>query len=303
MVQAAEMVFVVNPAAGRGSGARVWRELASRLSATTLSYTVSFTAGPGDATALARKAIQDGTHTVVSVGGDGTAHEVINGFYEQGQPVAPDARVAFVAAGTGNDVGRQFQLDDPTRLGDRTTRVDILRLSYPGAGGDSAERYALFHAGVGLAAEAVEMSNRLKGRAGPLAYAGGTAVALWRHQPRRIRLSLDDGPAVTRDVSFIFAANGKYAGGGMLVAPMASMSDGIIDVITLEGASRSAMLFRLLPAVYRGAHIGHAAVGHIPARTLDIASDQPLTIQADGELAGTTPVRIGLLPHALPVCL
>lgn len=301
-MQATEMVFVVNPAAGRGSGARLWRELAARLSATNLSYAVSFTRGPGDATALTRKAVQDGSRTVVSVGGDGTAHEVINGLFAQGRLVAPEARIAFVAAGTGNDVGRQFQLGDPTRLGDRTTRVDILRLSYP-MPGDSAERYALFHAGVGLAAEAVEMSNRLKGRAGPLAYAGGTAVALWRHQPQRIQLSLDDGPAVRRDVNFIFAANGKYAGGGMLVAPMASMSDGIIDVITLEGASRSAMLFRLLPAIYRGAHIGHPAVAHIPVRTLHIASDEPLTVQADGEPAGTTPVRIDLLPQALSVCL
>ncbi len=297
------MVFVVNPAAGHGSGARVWRELASRLSATTLSYSVSFTYGPGDATALARKAIQGGARTVVAVGGDGTAHEVINGLFEQGQLLAPDARVAFVAAGTGNDVGRQFQLGDPTRLGDRTIHVDILRLSYSGTVGDTAERYALFHAGVGLAAEAVEMSNRLKARAGRLAYAGGTAVALYRHRPRGVRFSLDAGPMVTRNVNFIFAANGKYAGGGMLVAPMASMTDGVIDVITLEGASRSAMLFRLLPAIYRGAHMGHPAVGHIPAKTLHIASDEPLTVQADGEPAGTTPVWIDLLPHALPVCL
>jgi diacylglycerol kinase (ATP) len=300
---APEMVFVVNPAAGRGSGAREWRRLAARLNAAGVSYHVSFTAGPGDATILARRALEDGSRIVVAVGGDGTAHEVVNGIFAQGRLVTPDAQVAFVAAGTGNDVGRQFQLRDPAHLGDRTTRVDILRLSYSQKENDPAERYALFHAGVGLAAEAVEMSNRLKGKLGWLAYAGGTAVALYRHQPHQVRFSWDDGPIVTRDVNFIFAANGKYAGGGMLVAPMASMDDGIVDVITLEGASRSDMMFRLLPSIYRGAHIGHAAVGHFRAHTLHLASDEPLTVQADGELAGTTPVWIDVLPQALPVCV
>lgn len=300
---AAEMVFVVNAAAGRGSGARLWRRLAPRLDAAGRSYRVSFTAGPGDATALARTALRDGARIVVAVGGDGTAHEVVNGFFADGSLVAPDARVAFVTAGTGNDVGRQFQLRDPAHLGEGVTRVDILRLSYTNTEGDTTERYALLHAGVGLVAEAVEMSDRFKRRLGPLAYFGGTAVALYRHRTHEVYFSWDDGPVVTRAANFIFAANGKYAGGGMLVAPMASMDDGVIDIITLEGASRSDMMFRLLPSIYGGRHIGHPTVGHIRAHTLHLASDPLLTVQADGELAGTTPVRIDMLPGALPVSL
>jgi diacylglycerol kinase family enzyme len=205
-----------------------------------------------------------------------------------------------VAAGTGNDVGRQFQLRDPVHLGQDVIRVDVLRLSFVETG---SERYALFHAGVGLVAEAVEMSTRLKGRFGQLAYAGGTAVALYQHRPRDVRLSWDDRGAATPRANFVMAANGRYAGGGMVVAPMASMDDGVMDIITLQGASRSRMLFRLLPAIYRGAHIGHPAVGHFSARTLQVSTDAPLVVQADGELAGVTPVSIEVLPRALPVCI
>lgn len=298
----ADTAFVVNPAAGHGSGARVWRKLASRLSGTPLSYTVTFTTGPNEATALARKALGEGARTVVAVGGDGTAHEVVTGFFDQGHSVAPDARVAFVAAGTGNDVGRQFQLRDPTRLDQTATSVDILHLCFSGPNAERPESYALFHAGVGLAAEAVEMSNRVKRRLGWLAYAGGTAVALYRHRPRTVRFACDGGPLVSQELSFVFAANGRYAGGGMLIAPMASMEDGLLDVITLQGASRSEMLFRLLPAVYRGAHIGNPAVGHRQAHTVELDADQSLAVQVDGELDGTTPVRISVLPRALAVC-
>lgn len=300
---AADILFVVNPAAGHGSGATVWRQLASRLDATELDYSVTFTAGPTNATALARKALEGGVRTIVAVGGDGTAHEVVNGFFEQGRPVSPEARVAFVAAGTGNDVGREFQLRDPTQLGDGTTSVDILHLRCAGTDGDDVERYALFHAGVGLAAEAVEMSNRLKSRFGRLAYSGGTAVALYRHRPRRVQVSWDAGPTVTQDLNFIFAANGQYAGGGMRVAPMASMHDGMLDVVVLEGASRPEMLFRLLPAIYRGTHMESQSFSHHRAHSLQLDSDEPLFVQADGELVGTTPVHIEVMPGALAVCV
>lgn len=296
----AEMVFVVNPAAGHGSGARVWRRLAMQLDTAGILYDVCFMSRSRDGTILARQALDRGARTVVAVGGDGTAHEVVNGLFERGRLVAPDARVAFVAAGTGNDVGRQFQLRDPVHIGQDATRVDILRLSFPA---NEGERYALFHAGVGLVAEAVQMSARLKARFGRLAYAGGTAVALSRHRPREVQISWDNGPAGKRSANFIMAANGKYAGGGMVVAPMASMEDGVVDIITLEGASRSKMLFLLLPAIYRGAHIGNPAVGHIPARALHLDADEPLIVQADGELAGVTPVSIDVLPQALPVCV
>lgn len=297
-----EIAFVVNPVAGHGSGLRAWRELKPRLTAAGLPHTVSFTAGRGEATALTRKALQEGVRTIGAVGGDGTASEVVNGFFERGRPVAPGARFAFVTAGTGNDTGRQFQLADPVRLDGPTITIDVLHLSYQRSNGGDFERYALIHAGVGLATEAVEMSDRIRTRFAWLAYAGGTAAALYRHRPRMVRYSCDGGPTVSRDLSLFFAANGTYAGGGMQVAPMAAMDDGVMDIITIEGASRRAMMFRLLPAVYRGAHIGHPAVGHQQARTLDLDAESPLSVEVDGEIVGKTPVRIDLLPRALVVC-
>lgn len=297
-----QTVFIVNPAAGRGKGATVWRELEKRLNSTPVSYSVAFTTGPLDATVLTRKALQDGVRTVIAVGGDGTANEVVNAFFRDGHPVAPEARVAFVAAGTGNDVGRQFALADPVQLGETTMQADVLRLCFSGDG-SGAERYALFHAGVGLATEVAEMSSRLKQRLGGLAYVAGTVVALYQHRPRRSKFCCDDGHPVSGDFNFIVAANGQYGGGGMKIAPMASIDDGVLDVITLRGASRRAMLLRLLPAVYRGAHMGHPAVGHHRTRTLLITADRPLSVQTDGELAGTTPVSIEVLSHALAVCV
>jgi diacylglycerol kinase (ATP) len=126
---------------------------------------------------------------------------------------------------------------------------------------------------------------------------------MYHHRPSRIRFSCDGGPPLAETMSLIIVANGKYTGGGMMIAPPASMQDGLLDVVTLEGASKLAMLFRLLPAVYRGSHMGHTAVRHVQAHTILVESDNALSIEIDGELAGTTPVWIDVLPRALPVCL
>jgi diacylglycerol kinase family enzyme len=128
-------------------------------------------------------------------------------------------------------------------------------------------------------------------------------VALLRHRPSSIRYSIDGGPIAEGALNLIVVANGPYAGGGMRIAPSASMEDGLLDVVTMRGASRNQMLFRLLPAVYRGTHLGHPAVDYSQAHQIRIESDAALSVQMDGEIVGTTPVRIDLLPRALPVWL
>jgi diacylglycerol kinase family enzyme len=89
----------------------------------------------------------------------------------------------------------------------------------------------------------------------------------------------------------------------MRIAPPASMQDGFLDVITLQGASRLEMLARFLPAVYVGSHMRHSAFEHRRARSILIESEGTLPVAMDGELVGTTPVSIDVLPRALPVSL
>ena len=120
-----EIAFVVNPVAGRGGGVEVWRRTVAQLTAKNLPYSVRFTGGPGDATVLTAKALRDGARTVISIGGDGTAHEVVNGFFEQGRLSHPAARVAFLSAGTGNDIGRLFQSREAAFLDETATYVDV----------------------------------------------------------------------------------------------------------------------------------------------------------------------------------
>ena len=89
----------------------------------------------------------------------------------------------------------------------------------------------------------------------------------------------------------------------MLLAPPASMEDGLLDIIVLKGASRPDMLLRLLPGAFRGWHMRHPAVRHIRARSVAVQSDSPLLVQLDGEIPGRAPIEIEVCPRSLPVCL
>jgi diacylglycerol kinase family enzyme len=179
----------------------------------------------------------------------------------------------------------------------------VLRVRYTPPGEANSGRYALFHAAVGLVSEVTAIANRYKGRLGLLGYAAGAVVDVLRHRARTIHCSCDGGPLRSRSLDLIFAANSRYAGGGRLFAPMASMEDGMLDLLSVEGAPKRFIVLRLLSDVYRGAHLRHAAVTHVRARSIHLAVDEPLPVEMDGERAGTTPVWIDVLPRALPVCL
>src|SRR5436189_5927885 len=105
---AAEPLYVVNPASGNGGAGKRWPAIEAAARMLGLGGGHVLTAAPGDATRLTREALRDGRRLIVAVGGDGTVNEVVNGFFEDGQPIAPGAEVALVQIGTGRDTIRTY---------------------------------------------------------------------------------------------------------------------------------------------------------------------------------------------------
>jgi YegS/Rv2252/BmrU family lipid kinase len=300
--------MIVNPAAGGGRCGRAWPALARRLRDAGVDFTVAMTERPGDGTRLARTAVLEGAVTVVAVGGDGTASEVINGFLHDDRPLNPSARAALLPAGTGNDLARDFGLRGGaalTALGPhgRTMFVDVVRARFTMAGGQRQQRYALQHAAMGLMGEAVavEFGSWVKRLARGLVYAAAGAVAILRHRARDATYRHDAGAAVAGRLHGIVVANTAHFGGGMLVAPAARVDDGMMDVIVLREAGLPTLFLRLLPAVYSGRHLGHPAVSHLRAGRVWVEGAEGLTVAIDGEMAGSTPAEFALLPGVLPL--
>ena len=252
----------------------------------------------GDA---ADRAANAGDRPVISVGGDGTASEVVNGLLRE-RPGKPPRFGALLRGGTAGDLVRS--VPSPRRpeevpawlTSNRWRPMDAARLQASGG-----TRYFINVADVGIGAEVVRRAARGPVWAGGTAnFLGGAMVSLLTHRNTPVRLRLDDGPALERRVRTIAVANGAYFGGGMWVAPAARVDDGRFEVVTIGDIGRWLGL-RSLPMLYRGTHGRLDEVEFGQARRVEIESEQPLGVEADGELVGSTPVRFEILPEALQV--
>src|SRR5262249_32853934 len=146
-LRAMKTFLVVNPNSANGQTAKRWLEISAELHKEIGEFGHAFTSAPMEAAALASQALRDGYQCVVAVGGDGTVNEVVNGFFENGKAIDPNAALGLVPRGTGADFRRTFHWDaDLTsairRLkGNRTAPLDVGVLEYTTHGGKSATRH------------------------------------------------------------------------------------------------------------------------------------------------------------------
>ena len=255
------------------------------------------TARRGDAADYAAAA---GDRLVVAVGGDGTAHEVVNGLLRRTTGHPP--KVGFLQRGTGADLRRSVAA--PRRpedvaawlTTDRWRPLDVGRLST-----STGRRYFINVADAGIGAEVVRRASRGPGvLGGTVNFLGAAVVSLLRHRNTPVRLRLDDGPVLHRRIRTIAVANGAYLGGAMRIAPRARPDDGWFEVVTIGDVSRW-LGITSLPMLYRGTHDRLVQVEFGRARRVEIVSETPVGVEADGELAGTTPAVFEILPGALQV--
>ncbi len=295
--------FIVNPAAGAGKTARRWPHIMALLKSTGLRFEHDLTEAPGHATELAREAAQKGYEQIVSVGGDGTINEVVNGLYASGN--IKDVLMGIISTGTGGDYARTIGLRRPYQetcrcfVNPRKLTVDLGVTQYMSEG-QTVQRLFVNFAGMGFDAEIVRRTTQQFKSLGSVAsYLLGLFTTLVSYKNRAVSLVID-GEVVNRDVCTVIMNNGKYGGGGMLTAPDADLTDGYLDVLIIGNLSKPDLL-RSLPSIYKGTHLAHPKVELRKAREIEVRTEESLLLQADGELLGQVPARFSILPQALNV--
>lgn len=299
---------IVNPASGSGRAGRVWRALRHHLLELGVEIVEEQTRGPGHAIQLARAALGRGLRELIVVGGDGTLNEVVNGYLdERGEPIVRDAVVTVVPCGTGRDFPRLFGITRPEQVvsvlrDGQVCRVDVGLIEYRSDGEQVRRRYFVNMADVGLgAATAASVSQSTKAFGGFLAYAIGAARTILRYRSRPLELWVDDRLVFQGRALMVALANGRFHAGGMRIAPMASVTDGQLEVFLLRECPRWQLLGTLFPAVYRGRHVGHPAVDHWQARRVTVLAPEPLPVEMDGEQPGTTNITATVISRAVAI--
>jgi diacylglycerol kinase (ATP) len=298
------LLLVANPSAGRGRNAvlpRVVRALDQR----GLEHRVAVTSGPGDAIRLVREAVTDaGTRFVVAVGGDGTVHEVVNGLVDaaSGEPYAEGVAFGAVAGGSGCDFIRTFGLDRaPEKVvahldGDTLFPIDVGRVTLRGR--DGVERTRLFAniAEAGYGGLVTDKANAMPRFMGKSRYLVAALSAVRSLDQVRTRVGVAH-TEVDEPISNVVVANCQFFGGNMKVAPRALPDDGLFNVQVWRGTAKD--VFTQTPKLRVGDHLSSPDVREYQSPTVTVDSDEPLVVEADGEVLGTTPARFDLLPKVL----
>lgn len=300
-------IAVVNPNAGGGKVANEWPLLYNILKEKGLQFEEVFTTHRYHAVELVIYALKRGFRKIISVGGDGTLHEIVNGlFYQQEIPVS-EITLAVLPAGSANDWTRMFRIPGDygkaadTILKGRTIMQDVGKMEYTQSGVRNT-RYMVNVAGIGLDANICNYCNKAKneGRAGELSYVKAAFRALIGRRSNYTKVVVDGKSFFSGKVFSIGFGIGRYSGGGMMQVPDAIADDGLINVMVARKVSKIKFLL-LFRQLFKGTIYNVREVSHCVARKITVIARKPDKVEIDGEVVGTTPVSLEVVPHALRV--
>ena len=271
--------IAINPQSGRGKGSVVGQEVVEYFAKRQIQYR-TFSGATADELRRDLESFLNGNECrgVISVGGDGLAHLVL-------QLVVP-RKIAFapMPAGTGNDIVRTlgWSLDDITSYLDRVTQEAPQPIDL---GNVDSEWFAAILS-TGFDSVVNERANSLSWPKGPQRYNVAIAMELPRFQPLRYEIELDT-EKISTEAMLIAIGNGRSYGGGMYVCPQAQLNDGLFDVMILEPVSKVEFL-KVFPKVYSGSHISHPKVKMM--RSSKVKLTAKAIAYADGERIGPAPI-------------
>ncbi len=309
--------LIVNTSGGSGGTRKTWQQVKKLLDERRIDYRAYRTTGKGSATRIAAKltALPDKRVNIIVVGGDGTINEVLNGIRD-----FEKVRLGLIPSGSGNDFARGVGIPKNTTAslerilaaGDGR-RIDIGQLEIPGARGETSKsRFFGISSGIGLDAIVCKraMTSKIKVvlnhlGLGRLTYIIITVLALFTMKTYRMRLIVkQDGKSkvfVFPKMIFSAGMNLRAEGGGVRMAPFASARDGKLSLCTAFGIPRIKAFF-LLPLLSMGKHEGKKGFFLYNAQQLEMITDKPMVVHADGEYMGDHKnVRLRALPGKLHV--
>lgn len=300
-------IAVINPNAGGGRVAKEWPLLSNMLKDRGFSFEEVFTTHRYHAVELVIYSLKRGFRNFISVGGDGTLHEIVNGIFYQKEVPVSEITMAVLPAGSANDWTRMYRIPKDydkaieTVLEGRTVMQDVARVEYSQAGVRNS-RYMVNVAGVGLDANICLRCNasKDKGKSGDLAYVKAAFKALVSRTSTPTKVVVDGRSFFSGKMFSLAFGIGKYSGGGMMQVPDAVADDGLVNVMVARKVSKIKFLL-LFKQLFKGTIYRIREVSHTTASRVCVISRKPDRVEIDGEVVGTTPMNLEVLPRALRV--
>jgi YegS/Rv2252/BmrU family lipid kinase len=284
-------LFIVNPVSGKGNSSKVISLIKEVMDSYNCTYEIKITEKVGDAKLFAEEVKTKNFSVIVSVGGDGTLHEVVNGM------VGGTQKLGVIPSGTGNDFARALNIPFNLReaieilVKQNSVLIDLGRLN---------GKYFVNFCSIGLDALIAQEANKIKKYfSSTYAYIIGVVKALNKFKSLEVDLVIDD-KKYNEEIMLIAVCNGSYYGGGMKIAPQAKISDGEFDICIVRKMSKLKLLF-LFPTIFKGKHIKYKEVKIYRGKDVEVFSKCNMHVNADGEIVNNRPIKFEAVHNKIEV--
>ncbi len=298
---------IVNPESSKGETRKKWSQIKDALKSFIREFRFEFTEKPLQATEITRDSIKEGYEFIVGVGGDGTVNEIANGFFENEKIMNPDATMGIIPSGTGNDFSKSLRI--PKKIKEaikylkegHVFKIDVGKVKFIDHNGFETTRFFLNVADFGIGGEVVKRVNKKDiTKRGKWTYWRALFESAIKFKGCKVKVSIGD-KEITKNFFIGAVANGKIFGGNMLIAPSASLEDGLFDIVLVENISLLELLKNGVRLI-KGTHLIHPKVQFFREKRIRAVPEEGnVLIEMDGEQPGYLPAVFEIVPATIRV--
>jgi YegS/Rv2252/BmrU family lipid kinase len=281
--------LILNPIAGGGYGVKILPEVVRCLERRGLEVEVFRTQKKGDAREEARNSVD--YKTIVTMGGDGTFNEVING------TIGHDPPLGLIPLGTANVLARELRIPlDPVQAAHVIARGKTRTID----AGRADSRYFFLMAGIGFDAEVVRiMESNRRGGISMASYALPILKGIWNYKFPALDVEVD-GKSVAKGAGFVFVSNTRRYTGPLVITNRARVDDGLLDVFIFPGRDYLKFLKYAIGALFWIAD-RIKEVKYLQGKEVRVSSSEEVLYQLDGDLGVPLPARFQVVPGAMNI--
>ncbi len=304
-----QWLAVVNPNAGIGKCEREWSKISKLLDQHQIDYHPVFTERPLHAIDLVVEHIGMGFRKIITVGGDGTMNEVVNGIFKQKHIPADEITTGMISVGTGNDWVRTFNIPIDYEKAILILKKETILLQDAGIikyqnASKQEQRYFINMAGLGFDGLVAQKTNfdKNRGRGNPLLYIKNIFSSLFSYKSADASIIIDNNNKKKYRLFSIVVGIGRYNGGGLQQVPNAKPDNGVFSLTLIQEMSKWSVIISLR-RLFNGTIGNHKKVETLAGKYIRIDSKPSILLEADGESIGHSPVELQIVPKSIKVLI
>jgi len=306
-MNSAKAHIIFNPVAGGGKAQKMYPELRAQFKYRIGDdYRIYTTKKQGDAINLAARISSEDIPLIICAGGDGTINEVVNGLFDQEKLINPEIELGIINCGTGSGFAQSLCLPDTLSdqidliLNAQGKSIDLGHCTFLDKDGAKAARFFVSECQLGIGSAVVsKVNSKHKNWGGKIAFGYITLKEVFKCTKYPMKISYN-GTDISGNMIGIVIGNGNACGGGMKLTPSARINDSLLDLLVMHEMNIPELV-RQFTKIYSGTHIKSDRFTYVQTSTIRIGSEVDVLVETDGELLGTLPVEIKVIPKSLKV--